>query len=269
MNSYVTSIRATDGSIIKFESHSAMRSTVGLAKQYASTYAYPDRYVVFTDERLKPQKDGIKKKKGEAVTERGIYMSLILRPSIFPSQASLLSSLAAAAVASVLSEHTSKDIGIGWVSNIYCDGRLIGNIGIEGKLDNYTSYEYLIITFELMLSERDFPPRLRDIVKQVFEKDNSSVPMIIAKDILNKFFAFYQHRKTPSKFMDVYRQKFILRGQRIKYIDDGKKKTAKVLGVDAENCSLKIESEEGKLALITTPSKVIIPKRIRKYTMIE
>ncbi len=268
MNNYVTTIRAIDGSIIRFESHAAMRSTAGLAKQYASTYGYPDRYVVFTDERLKPQKDGAKKK-AEADTERGIFMSLILRPSIFPSQASLLSSLAAAAVASALSEHTSKDIGIGWVSRIFCDGRLIGDIGITGKLDNYTSYEYLIITFELTLSERDFPPRLGDIVKQVFEKDNSSVPMIMAKNILNKFFLFYQSRKNPSVFMDVYRKKFILRGQRIKYLADGRKMSAKVLGINDTNCTLKIENSDGVIEDIQNPSKVIIPKRIRKYTMIE
>ncbi len=257
MNSLVTTMRATDGSIVKIECHDALPSTAALAREYAKL-GYADRYVVFAEGRKKLDSDG--KFRGEI--ERGIFMSCILRPSIFPSQAALISSLSAVATATALEEHTTHSIGIGWVSKIYCDGHLIGNINIEGKLDNFTSYEYIIVNFALSLPDDKFPPRLTDLIKKVFETDNSSVYVIIAKHILNKFFPFYVNLKNHSKFMDIYRQKFILRGQKIRYISDGKKQRCKVLGIDEKTCALMVENSQKKIVHIFAPNKVYIPRRI-------
>ena len=258
-NNYVSSMRAQDGSMIKLECHDALHSTSKLARAYAKI-GYPDRYVIFAEHLIEAGADGQAKEVGE----KGIYMSCILRPSIFPSQAALISSLSAAATATALGEHTSKNIGIGWVSNIYCDGKMIGNISIEGRLDNFTSYEYLIINFSLALSDDNFPPRVTDLIKKVFEKDNSSIGIIIAKDILNKFFLFYSNRQNHTKFMDIYGQKFIMRGTKVAYNTDGKRKSGKVLGVDPENCALLVETRTKDVIRISTPSCVNIPKIIKK-----
>ena len=103
---------------------------------------------------------------------------------------------------------------------------------------------------------------LSDIIKKVFDKENLSIPFIIAKDILNNFFQYYVTVKKNTKFMTAYSQKFILRGKKIRYIDEGKRKSGKVLGVDAKNAALMIESQSKKILYITTPNKVILPKKI-------
>ena len=257
MSHYVTTMRATDGSVIKLECHDALTSTSRLAKQYAKL-SYPDRYVVFAEGKKKLDADG--KYRGDV--ERGVYMSCILRPSIFPSQAALISAMSAVAMSTALEEHTTHNIGIGWVSKIYCDGRLIGEVTIEGKLDNFTSYEFLIVTFSASLTEENFPPRLTDLIRKVFESDNSSVYVIIAKTILNKFFPLYSNIKNHAKFMDIYRQKFIMRGQKIRYASNDGKQTCKVLGVDEDNCSLIVEDSRKEIIKINTPNKVTIPKKI-------
>ncbi len=258
MNHKLITVRASDGSVIKLECHAALPSVSKLAKAYAKI-GYPDRYVVFAEGQKKIEDDG----KFKGAVEKGIFMSCILRPSIFPSQASLISSLAAVSLASALEEHTTKKIGIGWVSKIYCDGRIIGNATIEGKLDNFTSYEYIIVTFSVFLNNEDFPPKLNDLIKQVFESDNTSIPVIIGKNILNKFFTYYSNLKNHSKFMNIYRQKFQLRGEKIRYINNGRKESCKVLGVDADNCALMVEDSHKRVIHISTPNNVIIPKRIK------
>ena len=250
-------MRASDGSVVKLECHDALPSTSRLARQYARI-GYPDRYVVFAEGRKKLDDDG----RFHGDVERGIYISCILRPSIFPSQAALISSLSAVAMTTALEENTNSKLGIGWVSKIYCDGKLIGNVKIEGKLDNFTSYEYLVVTFSAVLSEEKFPPRLTDIIRKVFEPDNSSIYVIIAKNILNNFFSLYANLKNTAKFMDTYRKKFILRGQKVKYIGEDKKQVCKVLGVDQTNCSLIVEDKHKNVVKISTPNKVIIPKKI-------
>lgn len=260
MSRYVTTMRASDGSIVKLECHDALPSTARLARQYARI-GYPDRYVVFAEGKKRLGEDG----KYHGDVERGVYMSCILRPSIFPSQAALLSALSAVAMATSLEEHTESKLQIGWVSNIYCDGRMIGDVKIEGKLDNFTSYEYIIVTFSAALSEDKFPPRLTDIIRKVFEPDNSSVYVIMARNILNAFFPLYINIKTSSKYMDVYRKMFILRGHKIKHIVDGKKKSCKVLGVDQKTCGLIVEDSSKKVITITTPNSVVVPKKIIKF----
>ena len=260
MKSIVT-YREVDGSIINFEAHSSLKSPIELARYYAKEKNYPDRYVVFTD-RLNKSKVTTKRNV-ESEAEYGIFMSCILRPSIFPSQAPLLSAMSAAAVATALESHTDKDIGIGWVSDIYCDKVKIGTVSIEGKLDDFTTYVYIIISYNIKISKDNFPPKLADMVRKVFESENTSVNMIMARNILTHFFKYYQNLKTPQKFMSVYNDHFAFRGKRVKFYRDEKWRSEKVLGIDSRMGELIIDN--GKLPDIRVSSPALIqnPKKIR------
>jgi len=252
-NEFLYSVRTSDGNIIKLEYHKSLPSVSALAREYAKQ-GYPDRYVVLAENQ------------GEAGEQKGpcgIYMSLILRPSIFPSQAVFITPAAAVATSLALIEHTTKNVGIGWVSNIFCNGELIGDVAAEGKLDNFTSYEYLILNFSIKLDENNFPPRLTDMIRKVFESENTSIPMIIAKNILDKFFKLYSSIKSPQKLMNVYKSLFALRGERIKCSIGGTTKLCKVLGVDGATCTLIVESRGGKIHTVTTPKGVITPKKLK------
>lgn len=260
MKSVVT-YREADGSIINFEAHSSLKSPLELARYYATEKNYPDRYVVFTDRLAKVKT--IAKKDYEAEAERGIFMSCILRPSIFPSQAALLNAMSTAAMVSALEDHTTKDMGIGWVSDVYCDGVKIGSVSLEGKLDNFTTYEYIIISFNAKLSKENFPPTLADMVKKVFESENTSVNMIIARNILTKFFKFYQNIKTPQKFMTEYTQRFALRGKKVKYFRDEKWKAHKVLGIDSRTGELIIDNGKNPDIRVSSPVLIQNPKKIK------
>ena len=224
-------MRTFDNSIVKLECHNRVESCQDIAREYAKE-GYADKYAVISEYDYKLG--------GE---EKGIYMSLLLRPSFFPSQAGLLPALSVTALARALAEHTEKRIGIGWISSIYCEGRQIGGVTIEGKIGEMNGYEYIIINFAVKLSEENFPPRLTDLVKRIFEKDNHSVTAIIAKNILNKFFPLYANMRGSTKFMQTYKQRFILTGHRVKHTKDGKRRSVRVLGVRAEDGALLIESD--------------------------
>lgn len=252
MNRELISIRASDDSVVKLEYHERLDSVASLAKEYAEN-GYPDRYAVLAEYDNAHESNG-----------RGIYMSLILRPSIFPSQAGFLSSLSAVALILALDEHTTKKLGIGWVSSIYCGGKHIGAVTTEGKLDDFTSYEYIIINFSAKLAKEDFPHRITDLIKKVFESDNTSVAIIIARTILSKFFPLYSNIKNPSKFMNKYKERFALGGVKIKYNDNGKKTTCKALGVNPTDCALIVEMRDKSIVHITKPNSVVIPKTIKK-----
>lgn len=254
----IVSFRASDGNTVKLEYRKSLPSTAALAKEYAKS-GYPDRYVVFSEKQTAVSAIG--GSVSESEPERGLYLSCILRPSLFYSQAGCLGSLSAVALASALEEHTMKSIGIGWVSDIYSDGVKIGCTSVEGKLDNFKSYEYLIVNFAVKLDKK-FTPRLTDIVRRVFDDDCQTISMIMAKTVLNRFFAIYREIKNPTKHLNHYVNKFALTDKKIKYIEDGKKKSVKVIGVNKENMNLIIETKDGRRLNVASHSAVIIPNKI-------
>lgn len=258
----VVTYREADGNIVNFEVHTSHKSPLELARYYASEKGYPDRYVVFTDKltKLKTSKNDV-----EVESESGIFMSCILRPSIFPSQASLLPAMSAAAMAAAMENHTDKEIGIGWVSDIYCDGVKIGGVSIEGKLDNFTTYEYIIVSFNAKISKDNFPPKLADMVKKVFESENTSLNMIIARAIITKFFKLYPNLKTPEKFMKEYTERFALRGKRVKHFRNEKWRSYKVLGVDSKTGSLILDNGKDPVITVTSPTLVTTPKKLKSH----
>lgn len=258
-NDRIITFRASDGNTVRLEYRESLPSAAQLAREYANA-GYPDRYAVFTERQT------VESATGGTVSddsgEEGIYISCILRPSIFPSQAGLLGPLSAVALSSALEDHTDKKIEIGWVSEIYCDGRRIGGCSLEGRLDNHTSYEYLIVNFSVKTGKKNFPPRLSDMIRKVFEQDNFSIGVIIAKNIIDKFFGLYRDIRNPAKYMDLYLGRFALTGKKIKYIEDGSKSSVRVIGIDKSSCALIVQKKDGYELSITSPSSVIIPNKL-------
>lgn len=263
----ITTLRMPDGNVVKMEYHDILPSTVELARKYAQS-GCPDRYVIYTENQVSSAPSDIFPK-GED-REHGVFLSCILRPSIFPSQAGFLGVVAGVGLITALEAHTTKKLGIGWVSDIYCEGKKIGGATIEGKLDAFMSYEYIIVSFAVRLDEEIFEPRLGDMIRKVFESENVSVAMIIAKNILTNFFHLYANLKTPSKYMDTYLEKFALRGEKIRYRSaDGKYKVCKVLGVQGRDASLLVEDRHGGVVELQNRALVRLPKRIRKMRKTE
>lgn len=256
----IVNVRLSDGSNVKFEYRNRLTSTAHLAREYANL-GYPDRYVVFTEKQSTSPITKTPLAEGEY--EDGVFLSCIMRPSYFPSQMGMIGPLSAVALVTALEEHTTAQPKIGWVSDIYSGGVMIGGVSIEGKLDSYSSYEYLIISFGIRMDKKKFPPRMTDMIKQVFESENFSVPMIIAKEILGKFFGLYTSLKTPEKFLKIYKEKFALYGQKIKHVMGDRRESVKVIGIQDDTCALLVENKEKKIITINSPSGVIIPKKIK------
>ncbi|MBR2612540.1 MAG: hypothetical protein IKC72_05670 [Clostridia bacterium] len=256
----VLTFRVADGNVIQLEQYDTLPSTLALAREYARN-GYPDKYVVFSQKQS--VLESTDEKKGKNEVEEGIFMSCILRPSFFPSQSGFLGVLTALSMIDALSAHTDRALGLGWVSDVYCEGRRFASASLEGKIDSYSSYEYLIVSFRILLDDEYFPPRMSDIVRRIFEEDSSSLSLMIAKNVLSKFFTLYPHVRTPEKFMEAYQRKFILRGVRTKHLLPAKSVSCRILGVDAESAKLIVELPRGEIRQISSRSQIVIPEKVR------
>ena len=254
----IISFRASDGNTVRLECWESLPSTQELATEYAKA-GYPDRYAIFTEKQTAISATGAPLSSGEV--EKGLFITCILRPSIFPAQSGCIRFLGAVALASALEEHTMKNVGIGWMSDIFCDGVKIGLCDTRSTPEDSTGYHFFIVNMWVKLDKK-FSPRLTDMVRRVFEDGNQSISIIMAKTILNRFFAVYKDVKNPAKHINHYMNRFVLAGKKIKYIEDGKKKTVKVVGVNKENLSLLIETRDGRQININSQSSVIIPNKI-------
>lgn len=258
----ISTVRAADGSRVTIEYHDKLESTVELAKKYAAE-GYSDRYAIVTPLQSSSKITGTRLKDGEF--ERGIFISCLLRPSMFASQAGLLGHISAVSLLTALESHTTKHLGLGWISDIYCDGERIGGCSTLGKLDNFSTYEYLIVSFGVRLNGDNFPPRLTDMIKKVFDEDVPSLEMLIAKEIINRFFLAYSGLRNPGKYMDIYSRRFILREKTAKYITADKKSRCKILDVDKDSGALIIELS-GKPHEVKSQRAVIMPKKVKINT---
>ena len=257
--SYST-VKVGNGTTVKIEYRDFASSTAALAKEYA-IQGYPDKYAIFTEHQSTSDITSTKLREGSL--EHGIFISLILRPSFFLTQAASLGTMSVVALTQALETYTTKNLGIGWVTDVFCEGTKIGGSQIEGKLKDFNSYDYIIVTFAAKIDEKNFPPRLKDSVKLIFEKDSSSLGMMMAKTILDKFFIAYSNINTTESFKKYYVNKFVMANLRIKYIDGNKKKSATIVGVDKESLSLVISTGRRDEIIVSKPSAVIIPGRIK------
>ena len=261
-HSYST-LKVGNGTTVKIEYRDFAASTAALAKEYA-LHGYPDRYAIFTEHQSTSDITGTKLRSGEL--EHGIFISLILRPSFFLAQAAPLGSISVVALTQALESYTTKNIGISWVSDVFCEGVKIGGTQIEGKIKDTNTFDYIIVTFAAKIDENNFPPRLKDSVKKIFEKDRLSLGMMMAKTILDKFFIAYSNIKSFENYRKYYENKFVLKGAKVKFIENGKRKNATVIGVEEETLSLIIRTRRKEEIVVSTPSSVIIPGRIKINT---
>lgn len=257
--SYST-IKVGNGTTVKIEYRDSLPSTSALAKECAEG-GYPDRYAIFTEKQSSGQITGSKIREGKY--EHGVFISLILRPSFFPAQAGAIGPISIAALTQAIESFTSNRIGISWPTDLYCEGVKIGGTQIEGKLNSFTAYEYIIVSFAVRIDEKYFPPRLKDMVKQVFEKDNNSLGMMMARAILDRFFNAYLNIRTPEKHLQYYSKKFMLKDVKAKYIQDGKKRSCRIVGINSETHALTVQVSKNRLLDINKPSDVIIPRKIK------
>jgi BirA family biotin operon repressor/biotin-[acetyl-CoA-carboxylase] ligase len=255
----LSSYRASDGNIVRIEYIKKVSSTAKIAREYAEA-GKPDRYVIFAEQQTESPIIGTRLSDG--ASENGIFLSLILRPSIFPSQATLLAPLAATALLNAYEEHTTNSAEIGWISNVIYNGQKIGGCTIISSSDGAASYKYLIINFALKLDTKTFSPRLTDMIRRVFDDERPSVSMLIARTVLNKFFTVYSDIKNPSKHMNFYKHKFAYYGRKIKFFKDGKKLPGKIVDVDKKNCALIIEDAKGHNYSISSPSGIVFSRRL-------
>lgn len=180
--------------------------------------------------------------------DTGIYMSLLLRPSIKASDALFITTCAAVATAKAIEEVSGKPTGIKWVNDIYMEDKKVCGILTEAAFHMETGmldYVILGIGINLLPPENGFPAEIAHIASAVFsgKEEAGARSSQLAATVLNDFMEGYQGI-TERAHVPEYIRRSLLPGREITVHTASGDRDAVALGIDGE-CRLQVRFADG------------------------
>jgi len=174
------------GAILRFDS---LPSTNDLARELAAQGA-PEGTAVLAREQTRGrgrQGRGWVSPRGE-----GLYLSVILRPPLAPSQATILTLAAAIGVAETLALDYQIAADIKWPNDIQARGKKICGILIETSIEK-SQLDYAVLGIGVNLGQREFPGELQGVATSLaIESGQTVTPDEFAAPLLRRLEACYR-----------------------------------------------------------------------------
>ena len=222
----------------------ATDSTNVQAKRLAEAHA-PHGTLVVSD-----RQDGGKGRRGRSWASPsgvGIWMSLILRPEIAPSSASMLTLAAALAVREGIQEETGLSPLIKWPNDLVLNGKKICGILTEMSTE-LMEIQYVITGIGINVNQREFPPEIRDTATSLSLEAGrcfrrSSLIAAILK-AFEKDYAAFLKTGDLSLLLEEYNACLVNRGKEVCILDPSGEYRAVAEGID-ESGSLLVTLPDG------------------------
>lgn len=230
----------------KLEIHELLDSTNNRAKALAAEGA-PHGTAVIADSQT-----GGRGRRGRSFfspEHSGIYLTVILRPSCTPEQASLLTSMAAVATARAIEKTADADVKIKWVNDLYLGDRKICGILSEAGMNMESGQlDHVAVGIGVNTARMAFPPELQEIATSV-GNETGTVPdrnRLIA-EILNELEKLYDEQDSAAFLRESRRRSNVI-GRDITVIEGEKRYPARAVDIDSRG-RLIIETPEGRTRL--------------------
>lgn len=166
--------------------------------------------------------------------EGGIYMSLLLRPSLPMEQFLRITTAAAVSVAQAIEKVTGKETGIKWVNDIFMNGKKVCGILCEaGTGAESGKTEYAVLGIGINVRKQAVPEELKDIVGCLEDFSEKVDSNLLIAEVWKAFFEMYENLSENS-YMEEYRRRSILIGQTVTVPDGEGAYTAQVTDIDEE-----------------------------------
>lgn len=192
----------------------------------------------------------------------GVYFSLLLRPGVRASDATLITTAAAVAVAESIQEVMGAEAQIKWVNDVFVDGKKVCGILTEGAFDMESGgMEYVVLGIGINIAppEGGFPPDIAPVASSVCSTEEA-VPdthgRIIAA-VLRHFRPYYLSL-TDKAYLPLYKSKSIIIGKDVNVITGEMSRRAHALDID-DDCSLIVRYEDGTIQALSSGEVSIRP----------
>jgi len=125
--------------------------------------------------------------------EKGIYMSVLLRPEISLERAVLITSMAAVAVARAIERVSGITTQIKWVNDIFLNRKKVCGILTEAGIDaEKQTLEYAVLGIGVNVGSLEFPEELKGIATSVSNESGVEVEKeVLIDEILKELEEWY------------------------------------------------------------------------------
>lgn len=181
-------------------------------------------------------------------SKTGIYVSILLRPTISAEDSLFLTTSAAVATARAIEDVCEKTADIKWVNDIYIDNKKVCGILTEGAFNVETGqldYAIVGIGINICFPENGFPDDIKNIATAVFDKqtDSTNKRSILIAHLLDYFMEYYKNFNSK-QYVDEYINRSMILGREINIIDGDKTIPATAMEID-QKCHLKVQLNDG------------------------
>ncbi|NFO56107.1 biotin--[acetyl-CoA-carboxylase] ligase [Clostridium botulinum] len=185
----------------------------------------------------------------------GIWMSLILKPNIPPSEASKITQIAAASVYKALL-NLGINVSIKWPNDIFINGKKLCGILTEMKCDiDRIHYLVLGIGLNVNLNAEEITDELKDIATSLkLEFNKTFSKSLILSEILNNFEPLYEKfilENNICEVLNICRQNSNLLNQKAKLITYHKEEIVTCIGIN-DNGELIVKDADGYEKAVTS-----------------
>ena len=184
----------------------------------------------------------------------GIWMTILLRPQLEPSYASMLTLVAALSMSKAIEANTGLEAQIKWPNDVVVNGKKVCGILTEMSAE-MEQIHYVVIGLGTNVNIEEFPEEIQDkatSLKVEGKKEVERVPVICAflsyfeKDYEN----FMEHRNL-SGLLEQYNKRLVNCGREVRILDPKGEYSGTAKGVN-QTGALVVVKEKGETAVITS-----------------
>ena len=183
----------------------------------------------------------------------GLYISLLLRPEIEPSEAVMITTAAAVAVCEALEKVGADTPQIKWVNDVFVKGKKVCGILTEASLNPESrklQYAVLGVGINMYEPEGGFPDEIKNIAGSVFSETRENLRDMVTAYFLNSFMEYY-YNLSQKEFLKKYTERCFVLGKEINVICGDCVRGAKALSLD-ESLGLNVEYDNGEKAVLSS-----------------
>ncbi|HAT4245733.1 TPA: biotin--[acetyl-CoA-carboxylase] ligase [Clostridium perfringens] len=187
-------------------------------------------------------------------SNKGIYMSVILRPNIELSKAIHITTSAAISVCRAIETLTKKRPKIKWVNDIFLDDKKICGILTEatgnfesGRVENVV----VGIGVNFKTDSKDFPEDIKNIAGSIFEGEKPTITRNqLVAEILNELFELCENLEDKS-IMTEYRILSLVLGKEVSFLKNNKMNKGVAIDI-TDDGALVVKYENGEIEYLNS-----------------
>lgn len=198
------------------------------------------------------------------VEDGTVCMSLLVEPKLTAADAVLVTTACCVAVWRAIRSVYGICTDIKWVNDLYFHGKKICGILTEAVTEAGTGkLKSLVIGIGLnfCVPQDRFPEDIREIAGALFESEPQESENTLIAEIVNQFFAIYEHL-SEREYMDDYREHSILLGKEITLVKE-EPESAYVLDIDRDG-ALIVRMLSGEIRRIDSGEVTVRTKEMGK-----